>query len=254
MNDIIPDDKRTLYEDEEETLYSRHTGVKMLVPEEAFVVGCGGTGTWVAIILSMIGTKRIHLSDSDILELHNLNRLPYKVTEIGKNKATSLKNYIHEIRPNCEIITYDGIYNDTGLFQLTSNLVFDCTDDSKTQGILYTYCKDHKKRYVRVGCNADHVTVLGDLEGLWGDGEQRYQVTPISIISPIFASLVAVWHVVNNKYNIDYLKNISDIFKSTSIVTGKVCNECPLKDTCNPCGEHKTSQYEICSHCPISLT
>lgn len=243
--------KRTLYEDEEEVLYSRHTGVKMSVPEEVFIVGCGGTGTWTAIVLAMIGTKHIHLSDSDILELHNLNRLPYEVTEVNRNKAVALKDYIHNLRPNCEVITYESIYNDTGLFQLISPIIFDCTDDSKIQDILYKYCKDNKKRYVRVGCNADHVTVLGDLEGLWGDGEQRYQVTPISIISPIFASLVAVWHVVNGKSNIDYLKNISDIFKSTQLQKGKVCDECPLKDNCTPCIEHGTQQYEFCSHCPI---
>lgn len=239
-------------DEEEASLYSRHSGIKMRVPESIFVIGCGGTGTWTAFMSAMIGVRQINLSDSDILEEHNRNRLPYEDKDVGKNKAVVLKEFIHKVRPNCEILTYEGIYNDTGLFQLSLvDIVFDCTDDSRIQEMVYKYCKEHKLKYVRVGCNAGHVTVLGDLEGVWGEGEQRYQVTPISIISPVLASLSALYHVVNEKHTIDYLRDISDIFKSTMPPVGKVCDVCPNKESCSPCVEHQTQQFEFCTHCPV---
>lgn len=199
----------------EEDLYNRHKGIDINVPNEIFVVGCGGTGTWTSILAAMMGVKIIHVADHDILENHNRSRLPYKESDIGKLKTDVLKEFISSIRPDCALYTYDGIHKESDLFILTGDVIFDCNDNPDVQDMIYKYCKDQKLKYVGVGCNANHITVLDDLDLVFkGKEHDPYEIMPMFIIPAITASSCALWNVfIKQTSKINVLKNISDMFK-----------------------------------------
>ena len=197
----------------EQDLYSRHKDIDMKIPLEIFVVGCGGTGTWVSIMSAMVGVKAIHISDHDILEQHNRSRLPYKADDVGRLKTEVLKEFILSIRPDCTVYTYGGIHSEMDLFALTGEVIFDCNDNPEIQKMIFKYCKEYKLKYVGVGCNADHVTVLDDLDLVIGDNEASpYEATPMFLIPAILSASCALWNVIKNRQkNIYVLKNISDM-------------------------------------------
>lgn len=199
---------------EQSDLYSRHKGIDLRVPEEVFIVGCGGVGTWTSIFLSMMGVKTLHLSDFDILENHNRSRLPYSEEWIGKKKTEALKSFIEAIRPDCDIYTYNGINDESDLLQLAGEIVFDCNDNPKTQDMIWNHCKQNKIKYISIGCNADHITVINDMDMLCrGDGYEPYTVTPMFIIPAIVSSACGVWNAVKNEKQVYVLKQISAMFK-----------------------------------------
>lgn len=200
----------------DQDLYSRHKGIDMQIPNEIFVVGCGGTGTWVSIMSAMIGVKIIHISDHDILERHNRSRLPYKDCDIGRLKTDVLKEFILSVRPDTTIYTYDGIHTEMDMLVLTGEVVFDCNDNPEVQRMIFKYCKEHGLKYVGVGCNADHITVLENLDLMIGDNEgSPYEATPMFLIPAILSASCALWNVIKKKQKSIYvLKDISNILEN----------------------------------------
>lgn len=244
--------------EEEEELYKRHDTLNLTVPQSVSVVGCGGTGTWISIMCAMGGVKTLTLFDSDIVEIHNLSRLPFDFEgSIGRKKTEVLAEHIKRMRPGITIYQYDGIYNDTDLFRLVDDIVFDCNDDYKTQMRIFRYCKEHNIKYVGIGCNADHISVKSQIDKLWGEGPmERYQVVPMFFIPPILAASCALWHIVRKKStNIDVLQGMKYMFTepSTSSLPNE-CTVCPLSDSCEGCVVHGTDVHEMCTCCPVEVT
>lgn len=197
-----------------EDLYLRHKNVEMKIPNEIFVVGCGGTGTWVSILGAMMGVNIIHLADHDILENHNMSRLPYSEEDVGNLKTKVLKDFIKNIRPDCSIYTYEGIHNETDLLMLTGEVIFDCNDNAQIQDMIYKYCKENKLRYISVGCNANHFTVINNLDTLFRSDEvSPYQITPMFVVPAVVAACCSWWNIIKQKDNIHQLKSISEIFE-----------------------------------------
>ena len=247
--------EKNMDSEDEAELYKRHNTLGLSIPQSISIVGCGGTGTWAAIMAAMGGVKSITLFDSDIVELHNLSRLPFDFEDtVGHKKTEVLSKFLKRMRPGMTVITYDGIYNDTDLFRLIDEVVFDCNDDYKTQMKIYKYCKDNNISYIGIGCNADHISIKSKIDKLWGTGEtNRYQVVPMFFIPPILAASCTLWHIVRrNSRNIDVLQPIKYMFiEPSSGVRPSGCNECPNVENCTGCVLHGMEAYNQCSCCPI---
>lgn len=69
-----------------------------------FVAGAGGLGSHQALELQRIGVKKIYLTDSDRVELSNLNRqVLYGTDDIGSLKAPRAKDMLDEFGLGTEI-------------------------------------------------------------------------------------------------------------------------------------------------------
>lgn len=65
--------------------------------------GAGGLGSNIAIALARAGVGHLTLIDFDVVELSNLNRQQYKLSQVGVPKVVALKQNILEFNPFIEI-------------------------------------------------------------------------------------------------------------------------------------------------------
>ena len=78
------------------------------------VCGLGGLGSNIVIALARAGVGKLILIDFDKVDITNLHRQQYKVSQIGMNKTDALAENLREIAPyvhvqiNTERITEDN--------------------------------------------------------------------------------------------------------------------------------------------------
>ena len=70
------------------------------------VCGLGGLGSNVAISLARAGVGTLHLIDFDRVDISNLNRQQYKVSQLGMYKTEAMKQNLAELAPYCNVITH----------------------------------------------------------------------------------------------------------------------------------------------------
>ena len=70
------------------------------------IAGLGGLGSNIAAALVRSGVGALVLADFDSVELSNLNRQLYTLSQIGRKKAEVLPELLREINPFCEITSH----------------------------------------------------------------------------------------------------------------------------------------------------
>lgn len=98
------------YPTKEEMLHAlreRHGAVQEAFDHAAVAVcGLGGLGSNIAIALARAGVGRLRLIDFDRVDLTNLNRQQYMVSQLGMYKTEALKDTLRQIAPYCQIETH----------------------------------------------------------------------------------------------------------------------------------------------------
>jgi len=186
-------------------MYDRQKTLKLTVPTTATVVGCGGIGAWVAIDLALSGVKKLQLFDYDKLEYSNLNRLPFKPSDVGKDKNAVLSDFIKERRPDIELVCF-GKVSEMTKDLIAGNAVIDCTDKLAAQKLVYDSCMKKGLAYFRVGYDGNHITILDGRhkdapvpKKVWSDGSGRDGYTIVSswAAPPQFAAALVTYMVCN---------------------------------------------------------
>jgi len=73
------------------------------------VFGGLGLGSVIAEHALRMGFENLHLIDGDVVELSNLNRQNYELTDIGKPKCVAIYERLKRINPNANI-TYSNVF------------------------------------------------------------------------------------------------------------------------------------------------
>jgi len=179
----------------QEAIYERQRLIEGLeIPKIASVVGCGGTGFWTALFLSMSGVKELILVDADIVEVSNLNRLLLQESSVGKKKAETLKELISGIRKEIRIEIQDMRIEKPIDCQILRGDIFCCTDNLKSQQIICAFCKKNELAYQRIGYDGTilNVSKTFPLSLKDADEERGYTVTPSWVIPAVFAAAAGV--------------------------------------------------------------
>lgn len=94
-------------EDIERALEARHTGIvqERIRRARVAVCGLGGLGSHIAFALARCGVGQLHLIDFDCVDLTNLNRQQYEISQIGRPKPEALKEELEKVNPYLEIRT-----------------------------------------------------------------------------------------------------------------------------------------------------
>lgn len=192
--------------------YNRQRSLGIAQPP-CSIVGCGGTGTWTGLFMGMLGSPKIKLFDGDQLELHNLNRLPYPPSMVGKPKNTSLQELIQKIRPQSSVFSFDRITQEN--ISLLEGVIFDCTDQRVVQNMVQDYCSEKKLIYRRVGYDGNHITTLAQASVIDMDEDNPqdgYTVFPAWVVPSALIASLAVFSVINEGNLVSFMGNINTMF------------------------------------------
>ncbi len=160
--------------------------------QDICIVGCGGVGMNVAIQLALAGIKSLLLFDPDLIEEHNLNRLPIPYKCIGMNKAYVCKEMIKQMRPNCDITCFKSRFDEIHVEIV--DWIVDCTDSFSTQKKISSFSEENNIKYCKLGYDGERMSINNkiapDMWNLDEGDDQGYQITPSwTVPSNIVASL-----------------------------------------------------------------
>ena len=101
------------------------------------VCGLGGLGSNVAISLARSGVGKLILIDFDKVDLSNLHRQQYKISQLGMYKTEAMKQALSEIAPYCNVITHTIKLTEENLSLLADcNIVCECFDNAECKAML----------------------------------------------------------------------------------------------------------------------
>ncbi len=80
---------------------------EMLQKASVGIAGCGGLGSNAAVALVRAGIGKLILADHDRVELSNLNRQYYFISDLGIPKVEALERRLKDINPEVEIEARD---------------------------------------------------------------------------------------------------------------------------------------------------
>jgi len=100
------------------------------------VVGCGGTGSAIAMLLPRIGVGNVGLIDNDIVDVTNLNRLHgarQADADAMTPKVQVVARAITELGLGTRVVTKEAWVGDPDCYDLlkSCDVIFGCTDDNE---------------------------------------------------------------------------------------------------------------------------
>lgn len=72
----------------------RSIGIFNAQPYTATVIGCGGIGSFTAVLLAKMGLRKLVLYDPDVVEEENVGTQVYGIHDVGSQKVSALVNHI----------------------------------------------------------------------------------------------------------------------------------------------------------------
>ncbi|WVR06594.1 hypothetical protein IAU60_003626 [Kwoniella sp. DSM 27419] len=122
------------------------------------VVGCGGVGSWCALMLLRSGVGKILLIDFDLTTLSSLNRHASATLEdVGTPKVVAMAKFLKKIAPWAEIETRVGLWRkgESESWLEGADWVVDAIDNLETKADLLTHChKNGIKVFASMGAGA----------------------------------------------------------------------------------------------------
>ncbi|KLO23720.1 MULTISPECIES: HesA/MoeB/ThiF family protein [unclassified Marinitoga] len=120
--------------------YSRHKNLynnfEKIRNSKVLVAGAGGLGSNVLMNLSRLGIGEIHIFDSGILDMPDLNRqILYDIEDLGKKKVFVAKEKLTKINPDIEIHIHDEKIEENTILP-SVDIAIDCFDNFESRKIL----------------------------------------------------------------------------------------------------------------------
>ena len=102
------------------------------------ICGLGGLGSNIAIALARAGVGKLILCDFDRVDITNLHRQQYKVSQIGMHKTEALEKNLREIAPYIELELHtERITEDNAVTLLTdADIICEAFDDAECKARL----------------------------------------------------------------------------------------------------------------------
>lgn len=106
-----------------------------LLNKTIHIIGCGATGSHLAIQLVKLGIRKLKLWDFDTIESHNLTNQIWTQKDIGSSKVEALKNHIYELDNTLDMSKFYnmGKYRN----QILEGIVFNCVDSMELRKFIY---------------------------------------------------------------------------------------------------------------------
>src|SRR5471030_1317474 len=153
---VEPADSLTI---EEVRRYSRHliipdvamAGQKRLKNARVLAIGAGGLGSPTLMYLAAAGVGTLGVVDYDTVDESNLQRqIIHGQSDIGRSKAQSARDSIHEINPLVKVVLHEERLDNDNVFEIFNqyDLIVDGTDNFATRYMVNDACVLLGKPYV----------------------------------------------------------------------------------------------------------
>ena len=105
------------------------------------ICGLGGLGSNIAIALARAGIGKLILTDFDRVDITNLHRQQYKITQIGMPKTEAMVQNLQEINPyiTTEIHTERITPENAGALLQEADIVCEAFDDPEAKAMLTNF-------------------------------------------------------------------------------------------------------------------
>ncbi len=109
-----------------------------LIYSEIAVAGLGGLGSNVALALARAGVGEIFLVDFDTVDITNLNRQQYSISDLGRAKTTALAEKIRAVNPIIKIRHRKIRVTENNALEIFKDhkLVCECFDKAENKAML----------------------------------------------------------------------------------------------------------------------
>lgn len=189
-------------------IYIRQESLNINSGISAAVVGLGGIGYWVSKFLAMSGIEKLYLFDHDLIEAHNLNRLPFTSDDIGKNKAFAAKEQIVKLRPHISVYATPWKMNDTTYQNV--DWVIDCTDNFESQLANQEIAMKNRAKYCKAGYDGMNFGIHNEIAE-WGDSPDGYQIIPSWVVPAVMVAALTVAKVMKFEEK-EVVTKVEDLF------------------------------------------
>ena len=124
-------------------LSSRHGELlqRKLSDTTVAICGLGGLGSNIAVSLSRAGIGKLILIDFDRVDISNLHRQQYKITQIGMNKTDALSENLREITPYIILETHTERITEENAANLLQNadIICEAFDNAECKAMLANF-------------------------------------------------------------------------------------------------------------------
>ncbi|MDD6060573.1 MAG: sulfur carrier protein ThiS adenylyltransferase ThiF [Ruminococcus sp.] len=101
------------------------------------VCGLGGLGSNVAVSLARSGVGTLLLIDFDKVDISNLHRQQYAVSQLGMRKTDAMKQTLAEVAPYCNVVTHTVKLKEDNLSLIADcDVVCECFDNTEYKALL----------------------------------------------------------------------------------------------------------------------
>src|SRR5471030_291355 len=146
-------------DDAEIERYARHlildevgeAGQEKLLAARVLVVGAGGLGSPALLYLAAAGVGTLGIVEFDTVDESNLQRqIIHGQSDIGRSKAQSARDSIHEINPLVKVVLHEERLDNDNVFEIFNqyDLIVDGTDNFATRYLVNDACVLLGKPYV----------------------------------------------------------------------------------------------------------
>ncbi|MBN1357070.1 sulfur carrier protein ThiS adenylyltransferase ThiF [bacterium] len=118
------------------------------------IAGCGGLGSIAAVSLARAGLGYLILADYDRIELSNLNRQHYFVSDIGRYKTDALAEHLRAVNPRIRLTLHSCRLTPENLLNIysTADLLIEAFDRAEDKiWLIETWSRGASSKPVIVG-------------------------------------------------------------------------------------------------------
>lgn len=119
--------------------------VEKLQRSTVAICGLGGLGSNIAVSLTRAGVGKLILVDFDCVDITNLQRQQYKITQVGMPKAIALVENLREISPYIELEAHSERITESNAADLVANadVVCEAFDVAESKAMLVNLLLEH---------------------------------------------------------------------------------------------------------------
>lgn len=147
--------------------FLQFSNVQPLMKKKIAIIGIGGTGSWVAQTMALMGIGEMILIDPDKVELSNLNRqVLFSENDIGHKKTTIAKKKISKLNSQVKVIEINSIIEKSSNLNFLDNvdLVISCADFPSVEEVgqvISDYCYPREIPMIIGGGYNSHIGSIG---------------------------------------------------------------------------------------------